>query len=269
MKELPKFDMFEFPVWEIITPHTGFRLKVRSLTVAQEEMLKTSAVSTLNMITLINQVVFECIQDRPEALSTLDLFEKNLTVTDRETILYGILIASYGEQQKFSIQCPSCGQTYDTNGSLTENADIKIYDGKEELLKKKVEIILPISKYKVILTIPTIKDEKMFTATKGISQDVVRKADSYLICKELQLPSTKTKEDGTTETKYYVKDNVFEIYADMRNLPALDRKHITKVWTENYGDFGVNVKIPAVCPLCSTRTESVLSMLGELFRLSR
>ena len=43
MKQAPKFDSFEFPVFEVITPHTNYHLKVRSLTVAQEEMLKISA----------------------------------------------------------------------------------------------------------------------------------------------------------------------------------------------------------------------------------
>lgn len=269
MKQAPKFDSFEFPVFEVITPHTNYHLKVRSLTVAQEEMLKTSAVSTLNMISLINQVVFECIQEKPEAIATLDTFERGLTVTDRETILYGMLIASYGENQKFTIQCPSCGNIYDVDGSLTDNAEIKLYEGKEELLKKNTTITLPISKYKAVLTIPTIRDEKSFTASKGISQDVVKKADSYLICKELQAPSSTTKENGEVDVKYFSIDNIFEIYAKMRELPARDRKTLTDSWTENYGSYGVTVKIPALCPVCTTRTESTLSMLGELFRLSR
>lgn len=268
LRDVQKIDSFDFPVWEVQTPHTRYNLMVRSLTVAQEEVIKTSAVSTANMLTLLNQIAFECIKEKPEALATLDLFEKNLSITDRLSILYGIIIASYGEDQEFNIQCSNCGYVYETKASLTTNANISLYTGKEDLLRKNPIIDLPVSKYKAVLCIPTLQDEKAFALSKGVSQEVIRKADDYIVVKELHLPSTTIK-DGEEKTKWVVVDNIFEIYSRIRDLPTRDRKSIYRQWREIYSDYGIEVKIPSLCPQCTYRTTTPVNILGELFRLSQ
>jgi len=282
-KDLPKFEDFQFPTFEVVTPHSKLHLTVRSLTVAQEERLRESALTAAKATALLNQTVFECITDKEPPIDTLINFERNISIVDREALLYGILVASYGEEQEFNITCSTCSYNYTVKENITENVDIKLYDGRENLIEKTVEVELPISKYKAILCLPTLKDEREFANSKGISQDILRRADSYIIMKELHIPQKQTQAkqqpaDGETEKptptnnddkKYLVVKNVFEIYSYMRSLPSRDKVAIRKAWNDAFGDYGISLLVRGTCPNCGRSEENPVSLIAELFRLSQ
>ena len=196
LKDMPTFQNIEFPVWEVVTPHTGHSVSMRSLTVAQEEVLKTSATTPVKTLAIINQIIYECMQEKgTKPFDTLENFERNITMADREALIYGLIIASYGETQDFSITCPACGKNYEIkNASLTENVEIKLYNNNESMIEKKVTITLPVSKYNAVLKMPTLYDERLFASSKGVGSDVLRKADDYIIVKSLDIPA-KDDED--------------------------------------------------------------------------
>ena len=283
-KDLPKFEDFQFPTYEVITPHSKLHLTVRSLTVAQEERLRESALTAAKATALLNQTVYECITEKEPPLDTIYNFERNVSIIDREALLYGILVASYGEEQDFTINCSACDFQYTVKENITENVDIRLYEGRESLIAKTVDVTLPISKYKAVLCLPTLKDEREFATSKGISQEILRRADSYIIIRELHIPQkqivTKQKPEENIENesstnnseddkKYLVVKNVFEIYSYLRNLPSRDKIAIRKAWNEAYGNYGINLYVRGTCPNCGKSEENPVSLIAELFRLSQ
>lgn len=265
--DMPKFQSFELPKWEVFTPHTRHTLLMKSLLVQQEEALKTSAISTTKMLDLINKTIFDCMDTHDTPFNTIEGFMKNLTLADREALLYGLIIASYGEDQEFNVTCSACSKTFQEKANLTQNIDIKVYKDKEPILQKKVDVELPISKSIATLQMPTLWDEYVFANSKGVSPDVLRKADDYLAVKSLQMPAINEKDPE--KPKMLIIDSVFEIYAYMRNMSARDRKTIYKSWNQHFGDYGIKVAVPTLCPYCGNRGELFISMINELFRLSQ
>lgn len=268
LRDIPKFEDIQFPTYEVITPHSGLSLTVRSLSVSQEERLKESSLTPARATALLNQIIYECITEKNPPIDNLFNFEKNISLVDREAIVYGILIASYGEEHEFNITCSSCGHVYEIKENITENVEIKPYTGNENLITKYVEVELPVSKYKAVLCLPTLHDEREFASSKGVSQEILRKADSYIIVKELHALK-KSESDDDKEKKYLIIKNVFEIYSFMRNMPARDKIAIRKAWNEAYGDYGLRLKVRGVCPNCGRPEEFPVSLMAELFRLSQ
>lgn len=266
-KDMPQFQAFELPKWEVLTPHTLQKISMKSLLVQQEEALKTSAISTTKMLELINKIIFDCMDTHEAPFDTMENFMKSLTLADREALIYGLVVASYGEEQDFNVTCSVCSKTFIEKANLTQNVDIKIYQDKGAIIQKKVDVELPISKAIATLQMPTLWDEYIFANSKGVSPDVLRKADDYLTVKTLKILAKDEKEPE--KTKYLIIDNVFEIYAYMRTMSARDRKTIYKEWNTVFGDCGVRVNIPTLCPHCGNRGEMFINMINELFRLSQ
>lgn len=268
-KTLKQLDELQYATWEVMTPHTGFKINVKGMTVAQEEVLKTSDVSSAGMLSIINQITYECLVNPPEGLSTLSEFERNITVTDRQAILYGILAVTYGEVQDFNITCQSCGHQFDTKADITKNTEIKVYHGKENLIEKKKEFSIPNTNIRAVLHIPTLKDEKDFALSK-VPQDILRKADQYIMIKELHLPSTSIDDKtGEPVTTHLIFENVFEIYSHIRKFSGGWRRQILNAWSEEFGNYGVDSQIEATCPKCTFRNTMPINILGEIFRLSQ
>jgi len=267
-RDIPRFKQFDLPTFEVITPHTKHHIPVRSMLVEQEEMLKTSSLNPAKTVEMINRVVYDCMPDHAAPFETFESFEKNITMADREALIYGLIIATYGEWQDFSFQCPRCGKSVSRRVNLTENVKITLYNGAEPLLEKFPDVELPVSGAKAILQLPTLYTERVFANSKGVGEDVLRKADDYIIVKKLQLPSAEPVAEGEVPKMFDI-DNVFEIYAYMRRMPAGDRKVIYKEWSNIYGDYGIQVMAPHICPQCEARTEMYINMLQELFRISQ
>lgn len=267
---LPNYRSVDFPVMDMVTPHTKHHIRLRSMSVAQEEALKASPVAASKLVNMLNHVVYDCVVEREDPFNTFEGFEHALSITDREAVLFTLLLVSYGDEQEFASTCPTCGKNFESKAKLTENAEIKCYDGKERLLQKKVTVELPISKYKATLILPTLSDERVFSMSRGVSAEVLRKANDYIIVKDMQIPTEATPNaEGEVKERYITIDNTFEIYSMMSKLPARDRKFIQKEWTTNFGEYGVTVRIPTVCPHCTAQADISVNLLTELFRLSQ
>lgn len=267
-RDIPHFKQFDLPKFEVITPHTQYHIPMRSMLVEQEEMLKTSSLNPAKTIEMINHVVYDCMAEHVPPFETYEAFERNITMADREALVYGLIIATYGEVQEFTFQCPRCGKGANRKVNMTEPVVIKLYEGVERLLEKNPEIELPVSGAKAVLQLPTLLTERVFANSKGVGEDVMRKADDYIIVKKLLLPSAdQANSDGSPV--WFEINTVFEIYSYMRRMPAGDRKFLYQEWARYFGDFGLTLNVPHICPQCDTRTEMYVNMIQELFRISQ
>lgn len=258
---------FTFPVYEVVTPVTGKHFFVRAMTVAQESLIRESVVSDAKRLSIINQIIFECIEDKQPPYNTMEGFEKNLTNEDRAALMFGLAVSTYGEKQDYSLKCPKCGADVKGSFLLPEIVELNMYDGDEDLLNKEITVELPVSKYKAVLRIPTLYDERVLTLTKGISKEVIAKMGNYLVVKKLIIPGVETSKDGESIEKEYVVDKVIEIYSTLNNLPARDSKYIFKQWTELLGKYSITLKLPAYCASCGEEFTETIDPLMEFFRI--
>ena len=259
---------FTFPVFEVVTPHTNHSFTVRSMTVDQESVIKESSVSPVKFDTIVSQTIFDCIENKEPPFTTLEGFEKNLTGRDREALIFGLVIASYGETQKYSYKCPNCGKEFEVEINLAENADVKIYDGNEDLVNKEITIDLPVSKYQAIVKLPSLWESKNIYNIKGVDKSLLDKMSEFNIVKKMIIPGTEVDKDtGEVKERNYVVDKLLDIYNTIKGLPARDRKAIQNSVIDLYGKYGVNVNVPTVCPSCGHEFETRLDVVQELFRL--
>lgn len=267
VKDLPTMKKFEFPVYEVVTPHTNHSFTVRSMTVDQESVIKESSVSPVKLDTIISQTIFDCIEDKKAPFNTLEGFEKNLTYRDREALIFGLIVASYGETQKYTYKCPNCEKEFEVEINLAENADVNIYDGGEDLINKEVTIDLPVSKYKAVVKLPSLFESKALYNVKGIDKTVIDKMSEYNIVKKLIVPGFEVdKATGEKIEKNYVVDKLIEIYSTIKKLPARDRKAIQNAVVDMYGKYKLAINIPTTCPNCGHEFETSLDVTQELFR---
>lgn len=267
VKDLPTMKKFTFPVYEVVTPITGNHFFVRAMTVAQESMIRESVVSDSKRLSIINQILFDCIEDKQPPFNTLEGFEKNLSSEDRAALLFGLAVSTYGEKQDYDVKCPKCGAQIKGTFLLPEIVELNMYNGDEDLLNKEVTIELPVSKYKAVLKIPTLYDERMILLTKGISKEVLAKMGNYIVIKKLIIPGVETDKNGETTEKEYVVDKAIDIYSTMNNLPARDSKFVFKQWNDLLGKYNITLKLPIYCSSCGEESTETIDPLMEFFRV--
>ena len=257
---------FTFPVYEVVTPVTNKHFFMRAMTVAQESLIRESLVSDAKRLNIINQVIFDCIEDKTPPFTTVEGFEKNITNEDRMALIFGLTVATYGERQEYNVKCPTCNAEVKGMFVLPEIVELNMYEGDEDLLSKEVTIELPVSKYKAVLKIPTLYDEKILMLTKGISREVLTKMGNYLMVKKLLIPGVENSAKGESVEKEYVVDKVVEIYSTINNLPANDLKFIFKKWNELFGKYNITLKYQLICPTCGEEITNYIDPLREFFR---
>ena len=267
VRDLPTMKAVHFPVFEVITPVTGVSFEVRGLTVAQESALYESAVSQQKYISMINQTLFECIENKVAPYDTLEGFEKNLTESDRYALMYGVLVSTYGDEIETTVVCRNCGKENKIKVKLSEYMTIEPYKGRENIFDKELEVVLPISKYKAVIKMPTLWDERQVNLLKNIDRDILTKMSLYTMVKKLIIPGSETKPDGSVVENNYVVDKTVEIYSVINNLPAKDNKTILKAWKDNFDKYKIDFKIDGNCSQCNTEFKQTINIGQELFRL--
>ena len=164
--------------------------------------------------------------------------------------------------------CPNCGKEFEVEINLAENADVKIYDGNEDLVNKEITIDLPVSKYQAIVKLPSLWESKNIYNIKGVDKSLLDKMSEFNIVKKMIIPGTEVDKDtGEVKERNYVVDKLLDIYNTIKGLPARDRKAIQNSVIDLYGKYGVNVNVPTVCPSCGHEFETRLDVVQELFRL--
>jgi len=118
----------KLPVYTVITPQTGRSFDVRSLTVAEVSKLKSSLVTPSRATIIVDNMLWDSIDSKPEGW-TVDIFKKNVTIKDREALLYGLYHVSFGDSRSISVYCTSCGQQQTIDIKLGSHFGMEAYPG--------------------------------------------------------------------------------------------------------------------------------------------
>jgi len=98
----------KYPEFTVVTPQMGYTFSVRCLTVSEVNRLKTSSTTPAKTTDLINRTLWDAIVARPEVIQSFDDFLKLTTLRDREALMYGLYITTFGDEREFRVGCSSC-----------------------------------------------------------------------------------------------------------------------------------------------------------------
>lgn len=264
MGEIYKGADIVYPVFNIITPQTKHNFVMKSLTVQDEELLRTSSLTTGSMASHINKVLFSCITEcsDKEVIKDIETFQKNITTLDREALLFGLYVSSYGSD--YSVEEYSCHNCQDKpiNGLKTINLAELVteapYEGKPgEILKKRTNIHLDISGIDIVVKLPTIQDE---IECGSLSNEF---KNQVLIIDNFSVPEKGTDSVDSKQI-YYEKENIERMF---KSLPVRDRKKIFKNFEKDFLQNRFDIKKELKCNKCGTTNIIRIEIFQEFFRM--
>jgi len=233
----------KYPEFEVLTPQRRQTFSIRTMTTAEEEVLKGSLMTPLTVSEHLAQVLWTCIVKRPDEIKTYDDFIHKVTLRDRDTLVYGLYVATYKDTQTFTVTCASCGKQTKVKINMENGFNFKMWDKDSDCLTTKVEVPLKILEgYKCFLKVPTIADE---IETNKISANM-SEAEASMAVDLMQVDRFVCPPDqaGGNEETLSDKHNIVQLYSQ---LPSIDRKLITQKYKENFDEYRISVNAKNTC----------------------
>lgn len=248
------------PEYEIITPHTKQSFTIRSMTVQEEEVLKGSMLTPNKILPHLNECIFNCLVKKPAKIESYNDFLEKLSIKDRDALLYGLYHATYEEIRNYEIQCSKCGHAHPVTIKASETFNINLYPNKDSILNKKVKVDLPRTiGVSAVIKQPTLNDEASILNT--ISQATDIETESLIIENFEQKMPTDT--EAAKATVFKDRQDIIEAYA---SLSPLDKRAIHDKYKDEFGQYGIELKMQADCPKCGEREVVDIDLVENFFR---
>ncbi len=253
------FDI-KYPEYEVHTPHTNLSYNVRSLNVQEEERLKGSLLSAIKVNEHLNKCIYEAITKKPEEIKNYDTFLKSTTLKDRDALLYGLYHITYEEIRNYDVSCSSCRKEYPVTVKASSTFSMNSYP-LTDILTKEIQVELPISKgVCAVIKQPTLFDEmtalKSMGVVSGVNMDIL--TETLILSKFQQNP-----ESGDTII-YSERDDIMDAYM---SLPSKDKRKIYKEYKEEFGQYGISLKMLSTCIHCGAQDEIDIDLVENFFRM--
>lgn len=253
------FDI-KYPEYEVITPQTKQSFHVRSLNVQEEEKLKGSLITPSKTTEHLNKCLFDAMVKKPQVVKDFDTFLRATTLKDRDALLYGLYHITYEEIRNYDITCTSCRKEYPVTIKASDTFSFNSYPSKD-VLSKKVKVDLPVSKgVSVFIKQPTLFDEtdaiQKLSSRPGSTMDII--TETLII--------DKFEQDIENETKPKVFDNRVDIIDAYLSLPAKDKRKIHDQYLEEFGKYGVELKMQVFCAHCGNEEVVDIDIVANFFR---
>jgi hypothetical protein len=253
------FDV-KYPEYEVITPQSKLSFTVRSLNVKEEERLKGSLMTPAKIHEHLNKCIYDATVGRPEQITNYDTFLKSVTLKDRDALLYGLYHISYEEIRNYDVTCGECGKDYPVTVQASSTFNYNQYPGD-----KILEARFPVELEKTVgvtcfLKQPSLFDELTAVKTLGAStnsnMDVI--TETLIIDKFQHNP-----EEGDTVV-YTDRADIIDAYL---SLPAKDKRVIHKHYRDQFGKYGIQLRMRSNCQHCGEEEEIDLDLVANFFRM--
>ncbi len=253
------FDV-KLPEYEVICPHTKFHFNMRSLNVQEEERMKGSFITPAKITDHLNKCIYDSIAKKPDEIKDFNDFLRLLTLKDRDSLLFGLFHITYEEIRNYEITCSSCKKEYPVTIKASSTFNYSEYP-HDNVLSQRIKVNLPISKGVVaIIKQPSLFDEtaalKELSNRPGSSIDLIIET---LIIEKFEQDVTKSK----TPIVYSDKVDIMDAYL---SLPARDKRIIHDKYSENFGKYGVELKMKTFCPTCGNEEVATIDLVENFFR---
>jgi hypothetical protein len=250
----------KYPEYEVITPHTNQSFTVRSLNVSEEERLKGSLLTPTKIAEHLNRCLYDSIVVKPEGIETYDAFLKNLTLKDRDALLYGLYHITYEEIRNYQIKCGECSNEFPVSVEVSKTFNANPYPG-DDILQRKVRVDLPLSQgVFALIKQPTLFDEISIYKELGS-----RPGSSMETLTEI-LMIVQFEQDVEIEKEPVVYKAKNDVYDAFLQLPAKDKRAIFKAYTDAFGQYGIELKMQTYCPKCGADEIHDIDLVENFFR---
>jgi len=252
------FNGITYPEYEVNTPQNNLKFMIRTLNVMEEEHLKGSFVTPSKITDHLNQCIFKAITQKPKEITDFQSFLKNVTLKDREALLYGLYHITYEEIRNYDVTCSHCKKEFPVTIKASSAFDVLPYKG-ENILDKRVKVELPVYKgVSAFIKQPTLFDEvDAVSKVSGSNVDVI--TQTLIIDKFHQIPVENQPEKNV--------DNREDIVDAFFTLPPRDRKVIHDAYVENFGRYGITMKMKVFCRYCAEEDIVDIDMVENFFRM--
>ena len=247
-----------YPEYEVITPQTKMSFHVRSLNVSEEERLKGSLVTPQRVTEHLNKCLFDSIVKKPETITDFKSFLTQVTLKDRDAILYGLYHITYEEIRNYDIRCVACRKTFPVTVRASSTFNINLYPGND-ILSKRVKVPLPVTTgvNAVIRQPRLIDEERLMRDLAGVSIDIITE---LLIIDRFEQDIEESKEPKVYNEPQDVRDAFL-------TLPAKDKRAIHDKYMEEFGQYGLDLKMQTVCSFCGQEETSDIDLVDNFFRM--
>lgn len=125
----------DYPEYTVVTPQTGLSYGVRYLTVAEVNKLKSSLSVPSKVTSIINKVIWDSLVSKPSGIKKYEDFMKHTTTKDREALLYGLYITTFGEERELEPSCTGCDASNKIKFNMSDCFSITPYPGSNAMIK--------------------------------------------------------------------------------------------------------------------------------------
>jgi hypothetical protein len=259
---VPMFQSFnvKFPEYEVITPQTHSSYTLRSLNVQEEERLKGSLMTPSKVHEHLNKCIYDAVVSKPDAILDYDHFLKQVTLKDRDALLYGLYHISYEEIRNYDVTCSSCRKEYPVTVQASSTFNYNKYPGKD-VLAKRIAVELPRTTGVVcFIKQPSLYDEmvsmRSLSVQPGSNMDVI--TETLVIERFQQDP------EGGDTVVYSERGDVVDAYM---SLPARDKRVIHEAYRKNFGEYGISLKMRSTCSTCGEQEDIDIDLVTNFFRM--
>lgn len=259
------FYQVEYPVYEVITPQTKKSYLLKTLTVSEEERLKGSYLNPTKLTEHLDRCIFDSIKTFPDnKVISFEEFLKSNTIKDRDALLYGLYHITYEEVRNYETKCSECGKVHQITINASSTFNMNPYPD-EDILNKEIRIDLEKSKgVSVYVKQPTLSDElssiKQYSSVPGITNELIN--ETLIITKFSQEVPEAVVQNGSME--WTDKIDIIDAY---KSLPAKDKRQIVDSYYENFGKYGIELKMKVICPSCGAEEIIDIDLLTQFFRM--
>ena len=250
----------KYPEYEVITPHTNKSFHVRSLNVQEEERLKGSLLTPAKINDHLNKCIFEAISKKPKEIINYDSFLKNTTLKDRDALLYGLYHITYEEIRNYDVKCGVCKKDYPVTVKASSTFNYNSYPDND-ILTREIKVPLKVTDgVFAIIKQPTLFDEMITYANFGPSA-----ANNMDILTETLI--IKRFEQLTDSGENIVYDNREDVIDAYKSLPSKDKREIYSSYRDNFGQYGIILKMKTNCIHCGTESVIDIDLVENFFRM--
>jgi hypothetical protein len=250
-----------YPEYEVITPQTHLSFTVRTLNVQDEERLKGSLMTPTKVTEHLNKCIYETLVKKPDTIKDYKDFLKLVTLKDRDTLLYGIYHITYEDIRNYDVKCRNCKKDFSITVSASDTFNFDPYPA-EDILLKRIKVNLVKSKgVSVYIKQPTLEDE-----TEAIRSMSSRPGTTIEMITET-LIIEKFEQDIDSKSDPLVISERIDIVDAYRTLPAKDKRDIYEKFNEEFGKYGMELKMQVFCQHCGAEDIINIDLVENFFRM--
>ncbi len=163
----------------------------------------------------------------------------DLLIFDKVFLLMKLRQISYGDDYKFKVECPKCSKEAEVTMSLN---DIIINKLPKDLTDPR-EVTLPVSKRKIVVRFPRVKDEGYLSNSETANENYYRFVEAV---------------EGITD--------LLVINKFIKKLPLKDMKTLINEMTRP--DLGLDPRFLFDCGSCGKETELTIPITANFFSVT-